>query len=206
MTDQSDNSKYSPFQDAPKPIVELAQSLVDFVERAIGIRPDFSPETLPLVDHYAAEVRQQLKERPELLDLASQAAGAYFGEVLRRSLPGFWRVSTGNQHDWLVCGLHSFVAINPMGAGYDSIVGGQNHSGPSGSLRLAAEDRQQIVARLEALPFETSEDFYKLSTRYEILDIVHEGVRIQAESRGYNDIEYTEADYDTDLRPLGAIN
>ena len=206
MTDQSEISENSPFFGVQQPIVELAQSLVDFVERAVGIRPDFSPETLPLVDHYASEVRQQLKERPQLLDLASQAAGAYFGEVVRRNLPGFWRVNTGNQHDWLVCGSHAFVALNPIGVGYDAIVGGETHSGPSSAFRLAAEDRKQIAARLEVLPPETNEDFYKLTTRYEILEIVHEGVRVQAEARGYQDEQYEAADYDADLRPLGALN
>ncbi|MCH2110306.1 MAG: hypothetical protein MK135_13360 [Polyangiaceae bacterium] len=196
-------SPESPFFGVPQPIVELAQSLADFVEKAVGIRPDFDPDTLPLVDHYAREVREQLKERPELLDLAAQALGAYFGEVFRRSANGFWKVPSSNYNDWLICGTHAYVALNPIGVGYDAIVGSQNHHGPSSGLKLAPEDRASLDARLAALPQEKEEDFYSLSTRLEVLQIVHAGVEAEAEKRGYSEQVYDAEDYGDELRTLG---
>lgn len=198
-------SPESPFQGVPTQIIDLSGSLVDFVERTIGIRPDFSPDTLPLVDHYVTEIRGALKERPEVLDLTAQSLGAYFGEVVRRELNAFWQIPSPNFHDWSLCGVASFVMINPIGVGYDAIAQGSEHQGPSSQLKLAPEDRAHIVARLEALPEEEPEDFFRLTTRYETLDIVYAGVTAGAAARGYDEMLYTADDYDTDVRPLGMI-
>lgn len=196
-------SRESPFHGVPSQIVDLAGNLVDFVERSVGIRPDFTPETLSLVDHYANETRLVLKTRPELLDLTAQALGAYFGEVLRRSKGAFWQVPTANFHDWALCGTGAFVMINPIGIGYEAIAQSTDHKGPSSQLKLAAEDRAHIQARLESLPEVPDTEFYLLTTRFEALDIVIEGLVTAAQARGYVDMVYTEDDYRTDLRPLG---
>src|SRR5687768_15591225 len=38
-----------PWANVPPTLVELCGSLTDFVQAAVGIRPDYTPETLPLV-------------------------------------------------------------------------------------------------------------------------------------------------------------
>ncbi len=196
-------SSDSPFYNVPSQIVDLSGNLVDFVERSLGIRPDFTPETLSLVDHYANETREALKTRPEVLDLTAQALGAYFGEVLRRSKGAFWQVPSPNFHDWALCGSGAFIMINPIGIGYDAIALSSDHKGPSSQLKLASEDRAHIQARLESLPEVPDTEFYLLTTRLEALDIVIEGLITAAQARGYVDMVYTEEDYRTDLRPLG---
>jgi hypothetical protein len=196
-------SSDSPFFGVPSQIADLSGNLVDFVERAVGIRPDFTPETLSLVDHYANETRVALKTRPEVLDLTAQALGAYFGEVLRRSKGAFWQVPTPNFHDWSLCGTGAFIMINPIGVGYDAIAQSTDHKGPSSQLKLAAEDRAHIQARLDSLPEVPDTEFYLLTTRLEALDIVIEGLITAAQARGYEDMNYTAEDYRTDLRPLG---
>lgn len=193
MTDQT--SYHARNEGVPTPIVELCNSLTDFVERAVGIRPDYTPETLPLVDHYVRLTRESLAERPEVLDLAAQAIGAYFGEVVRRNLIGFWLVPTPNYHDWLLCGQAAFVAINPIGVGYESLLFGGEHHGPSSQLKLAEADRTPIAERLASLPEPTEDEYYSLSTRYDVLQIVYEAVHAQAESRGFGEEEFTPADY-----------
>ncbi len=194
----------SPFHDVPSQIVDLSSSLVDFVERVIGIRPDFSPDTLSIVDHYAMTARKEVALRPELTDLTAQALGAYFGEVARRSEGGFWMVNTPNFHDWSWCGVSAFVSINPIGVGYDALFGGTEHSGPSSQTKLSSEDRALVTSRLERLPAYDEGEYFTLCTRLELLQIVMEEVRLQAGRRGYEDMVYSEADYSGELRPLGA--
>ena len=46
--------------------------------------------------------------------------GAYFGEVLRRQMRGFWRAPSASLHDFQVCSSVAFVAINPFGVAYDA--------------------------------------------------------------------------------------
>ncbi len=191
-----------PFAGVPRTIAELAQSLTDFVERTVGIRPDYTPETLPLVDHYAREVRARIGERPELLALTAQAMGAYFGEVVRRNLVGFWFVPSGNLHDYQMCGEAAFVSINPIGVAFDAVVGSSEHDGPASRLRLAPEDRAAVEDRLAQLPEVREEEYYLLSTRYEVLEIAMEAARAEASRRGYEDITYSADDYFVEPRPL----
>ncbi len=195
----SDNS---PFFGVPQPIVDLSGSLVDFVERTVKIRPDFTMETLSIVDHYAIEARKEVKNRPELTDLTAQALGAYFGEVARRNLGGFWILPSANFHDWILCGDTAYVSINPIGVGYDALFGSTEHSGPASALKVSTEDRTEVNRRLEQLPPVADDEFYSLCTRLEVLEIVMDCVRGQQSSRGYDEVTYTEEDYGAGLRPL----
>ena len=195
-------SKSSPFFGVPEPIVDLSGSPVDFVERSVGIRPDFSMETLSIVDHYAAEARAEAKKRPELVDLTAQALGAYFGEVARRSLGAFWLVPGPNFHDWSLCGETAYVSINPIGVGYDALMGSTDHGGPSSRLRLAGEDRPDVLRRLENLPEVSETEYFTLCTRLEVLEIAMDCIRGLQSSRGYEEITYSAEDYGTGLRPL----
>jgi hypothetical protein len=195
-------SNNSPFFGVPQPVVDLAGSLVDFVERAIGFRPDFSSETLSLVDHYAAEARSVVKNRPEVLDLTAQALGAYFGEVARRHLGAFWVVPGSNLNDWTLCGESAYVSINPIGVGYDALLGSTEHSGPSSHLKLSGEDRAEVIRRLDQLPTVSEGEFFTLCTRLEVLEIVMDSIRAQANLRGYSEVTYSAEDYTTNLRPL----
>jgi len=88
-----DKPAASPLFSAPPRVIEdLSQSCVRFVERAVNFKLDFTPETLPVLDHYVAEARDIARERPETIPLVAQAVGAYLGEVIRRKYLGFWRL------------------------------------------------------------------------------------------------------------------
>lgn len=205
VTHDAEDSSFrpsGPFEGVPPQIVELCQSLTDFVERAVGIRPDYTPETLPLVDHYVEKAREAILERPEVLDLTAQALGAYFGEVARRSLVGFWRLPSPNFHDWQLCGQSAFVAINPIGIGYDALVSGQTHDGPNSQVKLAPEDVRGVADRLALLPPVSEDEYYTLSMRHEVLEIIYEAVRSHAMQRGYDETFYGADDYSTEMRPL----
>ncbi len=188
-------SPQSPFFNVPQNIIDLSGSLVDFVERALGIRPDFSMETLSLVDHYALQARAEVAHRPEALDLTAQALGAYFGEVVRRNLGAFWVLPSPNYHDWALCGETAYISINPIGVGYDALLGSTDHSGPSSQLKLSGQDRDQLVSRLESLPALGDDEYFTLCTRLEVLEIAMDCIRGQASARGYDEITYSADDY-----------
>jgi hypothetical protein len=193
------------FEGVPEQIIELCQACVEYVRRSVGIELDFTPETLSLVDHYAGGVRQSLAGRPEALPLLAQAVGAYFGEVARRSLSCFWRVPSPNFHDWQLCGRAAFVTINPIGVGFDLVVGTDEHEGPRSALRVAPEDREAVAHRLALLPEVSEDEYVSLCTRLEVLEIAMEAVRGEQGRRGYDEMEFDETDYDAELRPLGMV-
>lgn len=191
------------FDGVPEPVVELALGCVQYVQRSLGFELDFEPETLPIVDHYAREARKELAGRPELVHLIAPALGAYFGEVLRRHLHGFWLVPSANYHDWQLCGRAAFLAVNPIGVGYDALIGGEDHEGPRSALRLAPEDRERVRERFDALPPVSEDDYFTLCTRLEAVELAMEAVRGELVRRGYDEVEFTEEDYSAELRPLG---
>ena len=184
----------------PEPVFELASACLDYVRRSLGFDLDFSPETLPVLDHYVATVRELKSERPELVRLVGPATGAYFGEVVRVVIPGFWRVPTLNQHDWQLCCRLAFLWFNPLGVAYDAIHGTSEHDGPRSILRALPEDRVLLENRLAAMPPLPEEQYFSFSTRLEVLEAAHETLRARMEEQGYGTAELGEEDYLAELR------
>lgn len=84
---------YAHGTDAPPTVIaDLAASCVRYVQRSVGFTLDFTPETLPVLDHYVELARTAATERKETTPLVAQAIGAYLGEVTRRKYGGFWRI------------------------------------------------------------------------------------------------------------------
>ena len=189
-------------ESAPEEIGELVRACLEYVKRSLGTELDFTPETLPLLDHYLSEVREELEGKPELVELTAHAAGAYFGEVLRRQMRGFWHMPSASLHDFQVCSSVAFVAINPFGVAYDALYGGQEHGGPRSNLRLAAEDHGYIKARLATVPELPEDQYFLLTTRIEAIEITVEALRARLEEQGYGETEYTPEDYEAELRML----
>lgn len=187
----------------PEPIAELAEACRQYVLTALGVELDFTPETLPVLDHYLTTARAGLAERPELEQLLGRSAGAYFGEVLRRSVPSFWRIPSGDIHDWQICGQNVYLAINPFGVAWDALLGGSEHAGPCSDLQLDAAERGAVERRLAELPEVPEQEYWLLSTRLEVLQIAAEQVRLEMQHAGTESVTFEDADYEISMRPIG---
>src|SRR3954447_2454192 len=150
----------------PPEIAELALACVRFVEGAAGVKLDYEAETLPLLDYYLSSRRAELKARPEALGLVTQAAGAYFGEVVRRRVQAFWHVPSEDPSTWEVRAHAVYLAFNPVATAYDAIHHG-DEGGSSAHIQLDDADREAVEARLAELPAASDDEFYALSTRLE---------------------------------------
>jgi hypothetical protein len=185
--------------DTPPPAIEeLTLLALDYVKRALDFALDFSPETLPVLDHYAKTVRDSLAENPALGKVVAPALGAYFGEVVRARFSGFWRIPSPNQQDWSVCSRVAFLAVNPLGVAFDAVFGGSDHDGPSSALRLAPEDRQFIDQRLATIPPVPEDEYFSFATRFEVLEIVVESLTAKMQEEGYGGTEFSPEDYGVD--------
>ncbi len=180
---------------APPAVADLATAACQFVERAVGVGVDFTPETLPIVDHYVTLVRQEVQDRPQLVPLVTRALGAYFGQVVVRELNGFWQVPSDDDRRWLVCLRHVLLAFNPVGVVYEVLLPGST-DGPAATVLLAREEREVVVSRLAALPEVGEAEYYMLATRLEGLQIAAlalTGLRDAATA----DVEFDADDYRT---------
>jgi hypothetical protein len=154
--------------EAPLSIIDLAVSCVRFVERAIGLPLDFTPETLPVLDHYLRTARSAPHE--EVAGLIVPAAGAYFGEVVRRQLgPARWH---WDADDTSACRLEferGFLTFNPLGSALEAIRG-VAVEGSGAHFGLLREEEPLVHAALERMGEVREDDYYRLAVRYETVE------------------------------------
>jgi hypothetical protein len=163
---------------APPAIGDLAALCVRFVERAVGVRLDYTAETLPLLDHYLRHARATLAphvagEVPaeESREVVVQSAGAYLGEVIRRRHPAWWRLAADGREHRLE--FHeAWVVVRPMSFVADAIRTDLEAQGTSlDGLDLDADDRPAVLPEVEL------DEFVAPSTRLEVIDIAVDAIR-----------------------------
>jgi hypothetical protein len=179
----------------PPPIGELSEACVRFVQQALGVRLDFEPETLPVLDHYVATRRAELTDKPESMGLVARMVGSYFGEVVRRHVASFWHVPSDDPSTWEIRLMPVYLAFHPVGVAYDAITHG-DQEGPTEYLRIEEEDRDAIEARLAELPVASDEEFFSLSTRLEVLEIAVDAIKARMMSSGLGEVSFSDEDYD----------
>jgi hypothetical protein len=186
----------------PEAVAERVTACIEYVARAVDMPLDFSPETLPVLDHYLSLVRDNARERESVRPLVAHAVGAYFGEVARRQLDGFWRLPSANPHDWQLCARSVFLAFNPIGMAFDALLQSAEHEGPSSRLRVAPEEHWLVAERLAQAPEVSEEEYYLLSTRLEGIEIAALALRAHLEAAGYSEVEFSPSDYEAEQRPV----
>ena len=107
--------------DAPETVRELAESCVRFVERAVGVKLDYELETLPLLDHYLHDARASAREKLETRELVSRAAGAYFGEVVRRRHAAWWDLDE-DAEGWQLQFEHVPLVVRPVAFALEALL------------------------------------------------------------------------------------
>jgi hypothetical protein len=193
------------FEPEPPPaeIAELAEACRQYVLGATKVLLDYTPETLPLVDHYIGEAREATRERPELVELLTRSAGAYFGEVVRRLGPSFWLLPSVDSHDWLLCFENVFLAVNPVAVIWDVLEESSEHGGPSSEPRLERDQREAVEQRLAQLPPVSEDEYWMLATRHEVLEMIVDQLRLEMQRAGTEDVRFDAADYEDVPTPLG---
>ncbi len=190
----------------PEQVRELAEACVRFVERAIGVKLDYAPETLSILDHYVAQARvapaavapadaqpsrttpAEAPPRPsaaamEVAALVANAAGAYFGEVVRRRHPSWWRAEGDDPGAWRIELEPVYLSFSPVELVADALVrGGEPEA--SERLELEEEDRRAVAERLADLPPVDEETFYAPSTWLEVIDIAIDAIRARRLGEG----------------------
>lgn len=167
----------------PDRIRDLADGCVRFVEAAIGVRLDYEPETLPVLDHYLAEGRASVGVRPEATALLAHAAGAYFGEVVRRRYPSWWRIEGSDPGEYRIELEPVYVSFCPAQLVADALLRAADDVAAE-RFEVDEADQAQIAARLAQLPQVSEEEFLALTTRLEVLDIIVDAIRARRMAEG----------------------
>jgi hypothetical protein len=179
---------------------------VRFVQARYGVALDFQPHTLALVDHWVYDARTQLGARPEAADsyvaaaafgptadLVQTSAGAYLGEVIRRSFRGAWKAA-GEFELWRLCLSEVYCAFNPIGMVREALylepsVGWHSH------FELDPGEQEFVEQRFLALPQVAADEYYAPSTRFDVVELLVEALRASMQARGLADVRFSPADY-----------
>lgn len=195
---------------APAIILELAASCIRYVHQSVGVTLDFTAETLPLLDHYLAEAEKAVMVQSETdmkaafttLQLLVHTAGAYFGEVVRRRYPSWWRTDGDDPMTYRIELESVYLAFSPMLFVYEALAHGLAVQGDQAVLEAAQiemdeEDEKAAAARLEELSV-SEEEYYAPSTRLETIDVCVETIRTRRMADGDPvEMALTPEDYDT---------
>lgn len=148
--------------DVPTQVGEYAAETVRYVAKALGVEVEYDSDTLPVLDHYLREVSGA---QPDTVELISVTSGAYFGEVVRRTLGGRWNTTSEDPLDWMLV-LPTGLAFSPAGVVTEAIL--QQDVGPD--FEVPPKLRPYLEQALERMGEVTVETYYSLCGRLDTLE------------------------------------
>ena len=161
-------------ENSPPVVEDLALGAFRLVKERLDLELDFGAHTLPILDHYLRELREEDGGRPgeAMVALVVPCAGAYFGEVARRTLPGLvWRLPDGAERyeEWRLEEARGRLRFNPIGAALEALFG-EPFADWGAHLEVEGDLREAVQRSLEATGPVREQDYYRLSVRHEVLE------------------------------------
>ncbi|HEX4455125.1 MAG TPA: hypothetical protein VH143_29895 [Kofleriaceae bacterium] len=163
----------------PARVREYADQAVAYVKRTLGVTLEYDSNTLPLLDHY---LRSAADAEGHAFKLVIATAGAYFGEVVRRSLGGRWELPPAAEGspsrpdtidaDWRVV-LPTGLNFSPVGFAASAIAQADVEDFDC-ELDAPARMRPYVQQTLSRMGEVSVEDYYSLCGRLDTLEHVHE--------------------------------
>ena len=184
----------APLPPPPDRVAELCAACMRFVASKYKVPLDGTADTLSLVDQYVREAREAARERPESIELVAPAVGAYLGEVMRQMFRAEWWAE-GDHDAWRLYFTNVYLSFNPIGMAREAITMSEEE-GWNAHLTLDPGEREDIEARLAAMPEIDEEEYYLPSTRLDVVQAVVETLRARAEATGTGDVTFTKEDYE----------
>jgi len=178
---------------APPDVAELSRACVEYVERALGVTLDATSDTLPVLDHYLIEARRV--DRPEAQELVARAAAAYFGEVLRGRFDCWWACVGDDVATYELRFGPVYLSVQPYALAATALGLGSDEERELAGLVIDEDELEIIGAHLASLPPVPEDEFARLTTRFDVLEIVVDQLKARAVARNQGDVFCEDADY-----------
>ncbi len=193
-------------KDTPEPVAILAERCFHHVKSRFELELDFKSETLSVLDYFIQDLLNEEgdgsplspddERRAPMIHLLAPTIGAYFGEVLYRVFPCRWRLFTEEPEDWLLEFEHVPLRFNPIGAAAEALAG-QNVDTWNGAIATAPEEAEALSERLAAAPPIPEDQFFMLTTRFEVLQIAESWLSLrQMKDNQSEPLFFSRDDYD----------
>ncbi len=157
-------------EQAPAEIAQWAATCVKFVREALQLELDYTPDTLPVLDHY---VRTKVGEpTEEVQELLTPPLGAYFGEVVRRHIPtARWHAPGDDYRGYRLEFDGFFLHFNPLGVAIE-VLEQEDAGGFGAHFQILDEARPALEDALAHRESVSSDDYYSFTIRYETLELL----------------------------------
>ncbi len=213
----SPSSSLEKLQSASERLVEdLRGGFASQLERALGVGLDTSVISLAYADHYLAQARSETRE--PILTLLAAGAGAYFGDLVCRTIGGSWLGDGKRATSLRVLLAPQMIYFSPFAIALDAIAGESVSPGdprapadaPLDSAFLFARPARpadesgepepeddntwltDVLANLAPVP---ESHFHSLTCRFETLELMLQLLAERQAARGCTPKTYTIADY-----------
>ncbi len=154
----------------PQEIVDLTAACIMAVSRTLSFDLDFTQDTLPILDHYLSQIDP---EDEEARGIAAPMAGAYFGELIRRTVaPSRWHTPEGEYERWRLECERVMLSFNPIGVALEAIVG-QSVEGSGAHLDVPPASRDVAHTALALYEDARADDYFRLTLRFEAIEQLH---------------------------------
>jgi len=154
---------------APSEVSDLAESCVQFVQKSMGVALDYTPDTLPILDHYLEQLGDISDETTLLI---ASCVGAYFGElVCRKTGIARWHFDGQEPQTCRIEFIRCFLFFNPMGAALEAMLK-EDVDEWSSHFQLLDKDRPLVLDALDQSEGVSEFEYYRLTTRWEALQTV----------------------------------
>jgi hypothetical protein len=156
----------------PEQIRDWAETCRGFVREALKVELDYTPDTLPLLDHYVRTNAAQTTE--EVRDLLTPPLGAYFGEVVRRRLTTEgvrWHAPGEDFPSHRLEFEAIFLHFNPLGVALEVLLQ-EDAEGYGTHFQVLDEARPRLEEALSQHEAVSAADYYTFTMRYETLELV----------------------------------
>jgi hypothetical protein len=192
---------------APEFVDGLAKRCLVHIKNRIGVELEYQEETLSVLDCFVESVVNEEgggiapapgdQTRAHLIHLLAPTIGAYFGEVLRRTFPCRWRVTSEDPATWFMEFELVPLRFNPVGAAGEALLG-DTLPDMNGAIMTEPVQMEALFERFAAAPPVPEDEFYSLTTRFEVLQIAQEylHMRQMTVESGPKHPFFSEEDYD----------
>ena len=124
-----------------------------------------------MLDHYLRELRKEAGGTDDkVAAVVAPRAGAYFGEVVRRSLPGRrWAATDDDYACWRIEASHVFLCFHPIGMVLEALYG-EPLEGFASHISILPADRDAVDGSLERTGPVRDDDYVRLAVRHEVVE------------------------------------
>lgn len=157
-------------QRLPTPLQTRIDAAGQRISAALGVAPDLTQDTLPLLDGYLRMVAAELETAER--QRAIEELGVHFGEVLRRLFDARWALDDEDTPEtWRLELSSCFLYLHPVGMTGEVLLGCESEAF-DGSFTTGDESHVALEEMLaEAAPL-SEQAYYSLSGRCDVLQLV----------------------------------